>query len=118
MVSPSHRTAALPGASRYPEGDVVMVDVPNELANQVLRALRAGGADQVGSIAIERPATVLSRAADDAAASVPGSSSEAVVWSEVEARSRDDGELTISFVVMMGLALLIATVGISPTPWC
>ena len=34
------------------------------------------------------------------------------MWSEVEARSRDDVELTVSFVLMMVLAMLIAAVGI------
>jgi uncharacterized hydrophobic protein (TIGR00271 family) len=102
----------LPGAARQPDGDVVMLDVPPELANEVVRVLRARGVDRDGSITIQRHGTVLSNAAVDAAAAAPGSSSEAVIWAEVEARSRDEIELTVSFVLMMVLATLIASVGI------
>jgi uncharacterized hydrophobic protein (TIGR00271 family) len=102
----------LPGAARNPAGDVVMVDVPPELANDVLSVLRARGVDRYGSITIDRHGTVLSNAALAAAAAAPGSSTEAVIWAEVEARSRDDIELTVSFVAMLVLAMLIAAVGI------
>jgi uncharacterized hydrophobic protein (TIGR00271 family) len=100
------------GAARNPTGDVVMLDVPNELANHVIAVLRARGIDRVGSITVERSGTMLSAAATRATADAPGASSEAVVWSEVEARSRDDVELTVSFVLMLVLATLIAAVGI------
>jgi uncharacterized hydrophobic protein (TIGR00271 family) len=128
VVSPTDRTgavltalAAVPnvvnlvvieGAARSPAGDLVMLDVPNELANHVIALLRARGVDRVGSITVERSGTILSEAASRAAADAPGTSSEAVVWSEVEARSRDDVELTVSFVLMMVLSMLIAAVGI------
>ena len=128
VVSPAHRTEAvlvalgtvphvvnlvvIPGAARRPVGDVVMLDVPPELANEVVALLRARGVDREGSISIERHGTVLSTAADAAAAAAPGSSSEAVIWAEVEARSRDEIELTVSFVLMLVLATLIAAVGI------
>lgn len=128
VVSPPDRTEALltvlqsvphlvnlvvlPGAGRQPEGDLLMLDVPNESANQVIALLRARGADRVGSITIERSGTMLSSSGRSAVARAPGSPSETVVWSEVEARSRDDSELTVSFVVMLVLATLIAAVGI------
>lgn len=128
IVTPSARTEAvlvalgsvphvinlivLTGAARQPKGDVVMLDVPPELANEVVRVLRARGIDRDGSITIQRHGTVLSAAAVDAAAAAPGSSSEAVIWSEVEARSREEIELTVSFVLMLVLATLIAAVGI------
>lgn len=128
VVSPAHRTdalvaaleshayvvnlAVLRGAALRPAGDVVMIDVPNEAANAVIDLLRARGAVRDGSITIERSGTMLSAAAAAAAAVAPGSSSEAVVWSEVEARCRDDSELTVSFVVMLVLATAIAAVGI------
>lgn len=128
VISPTDRTGAvlaalagvpdivnlvvMEGAARSPVGDVVMLDVPNEIANHVIGLLRARGVDRVGSITVERSGTMLSAAATAAAANAPGASSEAVVWSEVEARSRDDIELTVSFVLMMVLATLIAAVGI------
>lgn len=128
IVSPAHRTESLlvalatvpnvvnlvviEGAARQPVGDVVLLDVPPELANDVVALLRARGIDRQGSITIERHGTVLSTAADSAMAAAPGSSSEAVIWAEVEARSRGEIELTVSFVLMLVLATLIAAVGI------
>jgi uncharacterized hydrophobic protein (TIGR00271 family) len=102
----------LRSAAVEPSGDVLMVDVPNESVNQVVDLLRARGVDRSGSITIERAGTVISDAASSAEASAPGSSSEAVVWAEVRARARTDSELTVSFVVMLVLATLIAAVGI------
>jgi uncharacterized hydrophobic protein (TIGR00271 family) len=128
VVTPAHRTetlvtalsavpevvnlVVLDGAARKPPGDVLMLDVPSEAANKVIAMLQARGADREGSITIDRGATVLSRAAETAAVRAPGSPSEAVVWAEIQARSRADSELTVSFVVMMVLATLIAAVGI------
>lgn len=128
IVSPAERTAqvltaldtvphvvnvvVLPGAARRPTGDVVLVDVPNETANHVVTLLRARGIDREGSIAVERSATFLSSAAARAADAAPGHSSEAVVWSEVDARAADEATLTASFVAMLALATAIAAVGI------
>jgi uncharacterized hydrophobic protein (TIGR00271 family) len=128
IVSPTHRTESLlialgtvpnvvnlvviEGAARRPAGDLVLLDVPPESSNDVVALLRARGIDRHGSITIERRGTVLSAAADSAMAAAPGSSSEAVIWAEVEARSRAEIELTVSFVLMLVLATLIAAVGI------
>jgi uncharacterized hydrophobic protein (TIGR00271 family) len=104
--------AVFPGAARSPAGDVLMLDVPSESANRVIALLQARGIDREGSITIDRGSTILSSAGESAALRAPGSPSEAVVWSEVEARSESDSELTVSFVVMLVVATLIAGVGI------
>jgi uncharacterized hydrophobic protein (TIGR00271 family) len=128
VVTPSERTdvlvaalsavpdvvnlVVLEGAARKPTGDVVMLEVPSESANRVIAMLRARGVDRDGSITIDRGSTVISAAADLAVSLAPGSSSEAVVWAEVESRSEADSELTVTFVVMFVVATLIAAVGI------
>jgi acyl-CoA dehydrogenase len=99
-------------AAVEPAGDVLMIDLPNESANEVIDLLRARGVDRSGSITIDRAGPVISTAASSAEAAAPGSSSEAVVWAEVEARARADSELTVSFVVLLVLATMIAAVGI------
>ncbi len=100
------------GAAVRPVGDVVLIDVPNEAANSVIAVLRVRGADRYGSVTIERSGTTLSESGRIAADEAPGTSSEAVVWSEVVARAHDDSELTTSFVVMLTLAMAIAAVGL------
>jgi uncharacterized hydrophobic protein (TIGR00271 family) len=104
--------AVLPGASRRPAGDVVMFDVANETANEVIADLRALGLDRVGSIAVERIAVSLSDVAARAEAHAPGDTSEAVVWEEVEARIRDESALSATFIALLVVAVLIGAVGI------
>lgn len=102
----------LPGAARHPDGDVVSFDVAPEHADGLLTALRAGGLDRDGSIAIERVDAMFSAAARRAEAAAPGDPGEAVVWDEVEERVRQESQLTVSFCVFLVIAVLIGAVGI------
>lgn len=102
----------MPGAARRPDGDLVQFDVAREAANGVLEQLRQHDLHHVGSIAVERIDTALSDVAAAAEAHAPGQPSEAVVWEEVEARIRDDGGLSPSFIVLLVIAVLIAAVGV------
>ena len=56
--------------------------------------------------------TALSEAADAAERAAPGLPSDSVVWEEVEQRTSESTELSISFVAFMVLAMQIASVGI------
>ena len=56
---------------------------------------------RVGSIAVEHIDTALSDAADAAEKAAPGLPSDAVVWEEVEQRTSENTELSISFVAFM-----------------
>lgn len=102
----------LPGAARRPEGDVVLCDVAPEAASIVLRDLQDLGVDEHGSIAVERPATVISRAAERAERAAPGAPANAVIWEEVEELTSESTGLTVSFLAFMTLATLITAVGI------
>jgi uncharacterized hydrophobic protein (TIGR00271 family) len=102
----------LPGAARAPAGDVVLCDVAREDASVVLERLRGLGLEQEGSIAVEQIDVSLSRAADDAERAAAGSPVDAVVWEEVVARTSEEAELSIGFLVFMALATTIAGVGI------
>jgi uncharacterized hydrophobic protein (TIGR00271 family) len=61
---------------------------------------------------VEAVEVVVSDAAAAAEASSPGAAGDALVWEELEARTRDDAELTASFLVFMGVAATIAAIGI------
>jgi len=65
-----------------------------------------------GSIAVEAIETELSDAMERAADAARGSPSDAVVWEEVTKRTSESAELSVSFVLFMVLAALIASVGI------
>ena len=102
----------LPGAARRPEGDLVLCDVAREAASIVLLDLEEMGVHERGSITIERPEAVLSHAAERAERAVPGDSTNAVVWEEVEELTQESTELSVSFLIFMTLATLITAVGI------
>lgn len=102
----------LPGAASKPDGDVVLVDVAREDASLVLADLREYKVHERGSIAIEHVESFLSKAAEEAERAARGLPSDAVVWEEVEQRTNESTELSISFVAFMLLATSIAAIGI------
>jgi uncharacterized hydrophobic protein (TIGR00271 family) len=102
----------LHGAAHKPDGDVILCDVAREEASVVLGDLKELEIPRVGSIAVEHIETSLSDAADAAEKAAPGLPSDAVVWEEVEQRTEENTELSISFVAFMVLAMQIGAVGI------
>jgi uncharacterized hydrophobic protein (TIGR00271 family) len=102
----------LQGAAVKPEGDVILCDVAREDASLLLGDLKELEIPRVGSIAMEYVDIALSDAADAAEQAAPGMPSDAVVWEEVEQRTSENTELSISFVAFMVLAMQIAAVGI------
>lgn len=102
----------LQGAARKPSGDVILCDVAREDASVILGDLRDLGIDRDGSIAIEEIDTALSEAARRAEKAAAGLPSDAVVWEEVEERTSESAELSVSFLAFMVIAMLIAAVGV------
>ena len=102
----------LPGAARRPAGDVVLCDLAREAASVVLAELEEMGLPESGSISVEHPKVVLSRAAERAERAAPGATTNAVVWEELEELTSESTELSASFIIFMTLATLIASVGI------
>ena len=99
----------LAGAGVAPAGDVVLADLARESVTDVVCALQ-----DVGDCAITLEAvdTSLSRHADAAEAAAPGLGVDAVVWEEVEARTSEEAALSVSFLLLLVLATLIAAVGL------
>jgi uncharacterized hydrophobic protein (TIGR00271 family) len=95
-----------------PLGDVILCDIAREEASVVLSELRTLGVHRDGSIAIEEIDTSISAVAVEAERAAAGSPADAVVWEEVESRTSESAELSVSFVAFMVLATLIAGAGI------
>jgi uncharacterized hydrophobic protein (TIGR00271 family) len=102
----------LEGASQKPAGDVILCDVAREDASVIIDDLKELDIPSKGSIVVELLDTVISDAAKAAERAAPGLPSDAVVWEEVEARTSENTELSLSFVAFMVLAMQIAAVGI------
>ena len=102
----------LPGAAAKPSGDVILCDVAREEASVVLADLRELDIPAKGSIAIEMIDTEISDVAKEAERAAPGLPSDAVVWEEVASRTEENTELSVSFLLFMALAMLIAAVGV------
>jgi uncharacterized hydrophobic protein (TIGR00271 family) len=102
----------LPGAAHKPDGDLILCDVAREDASLIIGDLKELEIPRVGSIAVEHIDMALSDAAEAAEEAAPGLPSDAVVWEEVEQRTSENTELSISFVTFMVLAMQIGAVGI------
>jgi uncharacterized hydrophobic protein (TIGR00271 family) len=104
--------AVLRGASLRPVGDVVLADVPREGANELIDRLRELGVHKQGTVQIEPVQAWLSQRGFDAEKSTPGSSADAVVWTDVTQRAYEDSELNWTYLTFMCLATLIASIAI------
>lgn len=102
----------LHGAATKPDGDLILCDVAREDSSVILSDLRELEIPTRGSIAIEHVDVSLSDHADEAEKAASGLPSDAVVWEEVEARTSEETQLSVTFVAFMTLAMLIAMVGI------
>jgi uncharacterized hydrophobic protein (TIGR00271 family) len=102
----------LHGASRKPDGDLILCDVAREDASVIISDLKEIGVPEHGSIAVEELDSAISKLFEQAERAAPGMPSDAVVWEEVETRTSEQTELSISFVAFMVLAMQIAAVGI------
>jgi uncharacterized hydrophobic protein (TIGR00271 family) len=102
----------LHAAAKKPDGDLILCDVAREEASVIIGDLKELEIPRVGSIAVEHIETELSDAAVAAEEAAPGLPSDAVVWEEVEQRTSENTELSISFVAFMVLAMQIGAVGI------
>jgi uncharacterized hydrophobic protein (TIGR00271 family) len=102
----------LEGAARKPDGDVILCDVAREDASVIVSDLKELDLDHVGTIALEEVDSAISDAAEAAEEAAKGSPADAVVWENVESRTSEETELSISFLLFMVIAMLIAGVGV------
>jgi uncharacterized hydrophobic protein (TIGR00271 family) len=104
--------AHLRGSVTNPPGELLLCDVVREAANDIVEWLQDQGVHHRGAITIEALEGVVSDAAEQASEAAPGHAADALIWEELEARARADSVLSASFLVFMGIAAVIAGVGI------
>ena len=102
----------LPGAALEPVGDVLLADVAREGASALLETLRGHDLERYGSISADDVVLSISAAARAAEKAAPGLGTDAVVWEEVEARTTEESELSVTYLVFMAVATMIAAFGI------
>jgi len=100
------------GASVIPSGDVVTVTILRESASNILSSLRALGVHEVGTLTVITPELDLSKAGDLAEQVVPGSPVDSIVWDEVRRRTSEDSRMSITYLVLMMAATMIAAIGV------
>lgn len=102
----------IPGAASKPPGDLVSFDVAKEDASPLIQELRNMGLEQYGTIAVEDIDLSISHAARLAEREAEGQPGDAVVWEEVAGRVADSATLSISYLVLITIAMMIAAIGL------
>lgn len=102
----------LPDAARDPHGDVIMCDVAREGADGVLRRLRDLGIHHSGSVAVDSVDLSLSDAARRAERAAPGHGTDAVVWDEIANKTGEETHLTVTYLLLITVATMIAGIGV------
>src|SRR5437763_13744717 len=104
--------AVLPGASVLPPGDLILADVARESADSLIAGLRELGIDDDGAISMESVDAAVSHRAEVAEKAAPGDGADAVVWEQVARSVGSDSTLSVSYLVFLTIATLIAAIGI------
>ena len=128
LIAPADRTEAVlaclsasravtnvvhvPGAAIEPTGDVVLADVAREEASDILERLRRLGLEEHGSISADEVSLSISSRARAAEKAAPGHGTDAVVWEEVEARTDEESALSVTYLVFLCVAMMIAAFGL------
>jgi uncharacterized hydrophobic protein (TIGR00271 family) len=100
-----------PGAAIDPEGDEITADIARECANAVIKELKALDVQHRGAITLATLDTVLSTRAHAAEDDAEGDPADALVWDELISRTREDSTLSVTFMMFLTLACLLAAIG-------
>jgi uncharacterized hydrophobic protein (TIGR00271 family) len=103
---------SLPGAVSRPDGDLVMADVAREDASLLLADLDHLGIPEHGGITVEHLDTVMGPHARRAVDHARGEEADAVVWEEVQTRTSEESQLSITYIAFMLLAACIGAAGL------
>lgn len=104
--------ARFDGVGSSPATDLLFAEVVRESADEVIGRLYRMGVGEQGAVQVEPVTTWISRRGYQAERTVPGNSSDAVVWAAVTHRAYEDSQLTWTYVSFMTMATLIAAIGI------
>jgi uncharacterized hydrophobic protein (TIGR00271 family) len=114
LVSRSWTTnvVVLVGVAVDPVGDVLECDVAREKAGVLLTSLEELGLAERGGIAISTPTGTPFAAARRLEAAAPGHPDDAVIWEAVQAEAEDGAQPTVSYLVFLVLAVLLAAIAV------
>jgi uncharacterized hydrophobic protein (TIGR00271 family) len=102
----------LPGVAVDPPGDLVQADVAREAVDGLLCRLQDLGLQDTGSIVVLDVDTALGREVERAQREAPGEGDDAVVWEELSALTLGRSNASVSFLLFLMIATLIAAVGL------
>lgn len=101
-----------PGASVEPEGDLVEADVARERVNEVLDELRRIGACDRGGVLVTTPTGTPFAAATRLERAAPGDPDDAIIWDSVLAEADAGARPTVSSLVFLILAVVLAAIAV------
>jgi uncharacterized hydrophobic protein (TIGR00271 family) len=100
------------GAAVEPAGDEITADIAREAANGVVDRLKSLDLHHCGAITMELLDTVLSSRAYHAEDEAEGEPADAVIWDELVSRTREESTLTVTYLVFLSIACMLAAVGV------
>lgn len=100
------------GGVLKPEGDLIECDVARERAGVLLRALDDLELDKHGGILVVEPAATPFDDARRLESAAPGHPDDAVIWEAVEAQAEAGAVATVSYLIFLVLAVILAAVAV------
>jgi uncharacterized hydrophobic protein (TIGR00271 family) len=100
------------GVVSKPDGDLVECDVAREEAGSLLRMLEEMELDERGGIVIETPTGTPFREARRLEKLAPGHPDDAVIWDSVEATAYAGAVATVSYLIFLVLAVILAAIAV------
>ncbi|MGZ8814892.1 MAG: DUF389 domain-containing protein [Mycobacterium sp.] len=101
-----------PGVALEPVGDEITADIARECANSVIKKLKEIDVQHRGAITLEVLDTVLSTRAHKAEDEAEGDPADALIWDELIGRTREESTLSVTYLLFLTLACLLAAVGV------
>ena len=100
------------GAVLQPPGNLIECDVAREEADKLLRRLDATELDRHGGILVEAPTATPFAAAWRLEAAAPGHPDDAVIWESVEAQADAGAIATVSYLLFLVFAVMLAAIAV------
>lgn len=95
-----------------PEGDLVEVDVAREDTGSLLQRLEDSGLPERGGIVVVTPSGAPFARARELEATAPGHPDDAVIWESVSTKADDGSVPTVSYLVFLVLAVVLAAIAV------
>jgi uncharacterized hydrophobic protein (TIGR00271 family) len=100
------------GAVVQPPGNLIECDVAREEADKLLRRLHRAELDRVGGVLVETPTATPFAEAHRLEALAPGHPDDAVIWESVEAQADAGAIATVSYLLFLVFAVMLAAIAV------